>query len=292
MSAIQPTLIPSPGAARITSAAIPTAEARMRDRSKVRARAGVRRLVLVVVAALVLAACYPPADADDPYVAAVYEAGELTEHLGLVHGGSFCAGNRTSLTNEAIAYAQRGYVATTIDYRTGPCQGNLLANALDAGSDGQLAIQWLRSQSDAYGIDVDRIAMFGTSAGGAIALMAALDVDLTAGRHDGPESFNPTVSLSTGASLTIGIDAGLVPATAPVSPILMEHHETDTESGETVEEAMATCLLWYDDGVKCHGVISEGSGHTVPIRPTAPNFTSDFAPFLAAELDLANAAAP
>ena len=39
------------------------------------------------------------------------------------------AGNRTSLTDEAIEYAQLGYVAATIDYRTGPRQGDLLAGA-------------------------------------------------------------------------------------------------------------------------------------------------------------------
>ena len=329
MSAIQPTSIPSPGAARITSAAIPTAEARMRDRSKVRARAGVRRLVLVVVAALVLAACYPPVDADDPYVAVAYEESEITAHMGLkygegvsdqgvtvnlaldlylppshgeprplmvlVHGGSFCRGNRSVLGPAALEYARRGWIGATISYRTGVCEkrgGDLIVNVTNAGADGQLAIQWLRSQADVYGIDVDRIAMFGTSAGGGVALLAALEVDLTEGRHDGPESFNPTVSVGTGANLSIAIDAGLLPPTAPAVPVMMDHAEVDTTNGQTTEDVLETCLLWYDDGVKCHASIREGAGHVVSIEPTGPNFIPDFAPFLAAELDLANAATP
>jgi hypothetical protein len=69
--------------------------------------------------------------------------------------------------------------------------------------------------------------MVGVSAGGAIAQIAALDLDPTEGRHPASESFNPTVSVTTGATLAKGIDAGLVSETSPVSPLLLHQHEDD-----------------------------------------------------------------
>lgn len=87
----------------------------------------------------------------------------------LVHGGGWRSGYRENLTPLAQALAERGIVAANISYRLAP-----EAQFPAAIHDVKAAIRWLRKNADAYGVDPDKIAVGGTSAGGQIASLTGV----------------------------------------------------------------------------------------------------------------------
>ena len=94
-----------------------------------------------------------------------------------VHGGSFCCGSKTSseLVDEATTFSKKGYLNVSIDYRleSPGCSGsfsNCVAAIKEAAEDAQTAVRFLRSNAATYGIDPNRIAIGGSSAGAITAL--------------------------------------------------------------------------------------------------------------------------
>jgi len=93
-----------------------------------------------------------------------------------VHGGGWMGGT----SRNAAAYADfpavladlasRGYVVASLNYRLG---GEARFPA--ATEDVDAAIRWLRAHAADYGIDKSRIAIWGGSAGGQLAALAATD---------------------------------------------------------------------------------------------------------------------
>lgn len=208
--------------------------------------------------------------------------------LVLIHGGGFAAGTRTWHTDDAMAYARKGFVVATIDYRVDPDAGDSVsahrAASYAAIDDGMEAIRWLRARSDSLGIDPDRIAALGASAGGEIALGLALLEDLTP--DEGPyRDVSPqvTAAFSTGAYLTPVLGAAsLEPDDAPV---MLQYFETDTASGRPWTYAAATCDAVRAAGSTCDLVVSEGADHTVDLGPDGPEIDRILA-FLAVHLRL------
>jgi len=102
-----------------------------------------------------------------------------------VHGGGFTQGVRAGAPEQAWgnALAARGYVAVQIDYRLGDGGGFILETAVDpsraavvdnAVDDAQTAIDWIRTSATDLGVDPQRVAVGGTSAGAMTAAGAAL----------------------------------------------------------------------------------------------------------------------
>ncbi|WP_341936626.1 alpha/beta hydrolase [Marinimicrobium sp. C2-29] len=87
----------------------------------------------------------------------------------LVHGGGWRSGYRENLTPLAQALAKRGIVSANISYRLAP-----EAPFPAAIHDVKAAIRWLRKNADRYGVDPERIAVGGTSAGGQIASLTGI----------------------------------------------------------------------------------------------------------------------
>jgi acetyl esterase/lipase len=93
-----------------------------------------------------------------------------------VHGGAWMGGT----SRNAAAYADfpavladlaaRGYVAASLNYRLGN-----EARWPAASEDVDAAIRWLRAHAGEYGIDKARVAIWGGSAGGQLAALAATD---------------------------------------------------------------------------------------------------------------------
>ena len=91
----------------------------------------------------------------------------------IVHGGSFEYGRKNdthldqmSPTDEARYFAQHGFAAVSIDYRLSATSFlPELAAIRDAIEDTKAAVRWLVEHSGQYGIDPDRIAVMGASAG-------------------------------------------------------------------------------------------------------------------------------
>ena len=93
--------------------------------------------------------------------------------LLLIHGGGWRSGNRTMENQLAQEIATHGYVTATVEYRLSP-----EAIYPAAVSDIKSAVRFLRSQSAKFSIDPDRIAISGTSAGGQLAALVGMTVDV------------------------------------------------------------------------------------------------------------------
>jgi acetyl esterase/lipase len=158
-----------------------------------------------------------------------------------VHGGTFRSGSRTSpeLIDEANFFATKGYVNASISYRLSPngCSSvtaECVEAIIDAREDAQAAVRFFRANAAAYGIDTDRIAIAGTSAGAISALGVAYASDMpgSSGNPGYSSAVRSAVSLSGAVIFTGFVD----PADAPV---LLFHGTADT----TVPLAWATTTI-------------------------------------------------
>jgi acetyl esterase/lipase len=98
------------------------------------------------------------------------DSGVLRPAVLLIHGGGWVEGESSELNHSwAIPLANEGFVVANVEYRTG-----IHAPAPAAIRDVRMSAAWLCREAKNWSADVDRIAFVGTSAGGHLALMAAL----------------------------------------------------------------------------------------------------------------------
>jgi acetyl esterase/lipase len=88
--------------------------------------------------------------------------------LIFVHGGSWSGGNRKIYGYYCQHFAEKGYVAATIEYRL---SGEAPFPA--AIQDVNCAIRWMRANAAKLGVDPNKIGLAGGSAGGHLVLLAA-----------------------------------------------------------------------------------------------------------------------
>lgn len=93
----------------------------------------------------------------------------------LIHGGGWARGDRSQLHGYGILVGRLGYVCVATEYRlsgeaTWPAQLH----------DVKAALRWLRANAGRLGVDPQKIAVWGNSAGGHLALMLA-------GTQDAPD---------------------------------------------------------------------------------------------------------
>lgn len=129
----------------------------------------------------------------------------------LLHGGSWRTGDRTQLRGYGIQLGLAGYVCVASEYRLAG-EAAWPAQIEDTNA----ALRWMRARADELGIDPDRIAVHGNSAGGHLALLAAG----TRGRaeYEG-EGGNP------------GVDTAVAAVTAIYPPTRLSVVPTDTFAG-------------------------------------------------------------
>ena len=90
-------------------------------------------------------------------------------------GGGFATMERSAYIPWLTYFAKRGYIAASIEYR--------LSNSAHFPAqigDVKKAIRFLRAHADEYGIDPDRVAVGGESAGGNLASMVGVTNDIAA----------------------------------------------------------------------------------------------------------------
>ena len=155
------------------------------------------------------------------------------------HGGSFKSGTRKS--DEIAGYlrrmAEHGFAAATISYRLRPVgtagskpNHELIVEAAlgdsdtlrDAHHDMLAAVRFLRANAGTFGIDPDRIAVGGSSAGAVTALQAAINTE------DPGESGTPGVSSEVAAAISVSGAADPDHIEAGDPPFLMFHGGADT----------------------------------------------------------------
>lgn len=199
-----------------------------------------------------------------------------------VHGGSFCCGSRTSpeLVDEATTYSKEGYLNVSIDYRleSPGCSGsssNCVPAIQEAATDAQTAVRFLRTNAATYGIDPNRIAIGGSSAGA----ITALNVGYSSS-EDPSASVRAAVSLS-GAQLVVGtISPGDAPALdfhCTTDPLVPYQWAVNTINSAKTQGLDAFLESWNET---CHVPYTE---HRQQILDQSRNF-------LWWEMDLAHAA--
>jgi acetyl esterase/lipase len=195
----------------------------------------------------------------------------------------------------AKAFAQRGYVAVSINYRLlgtheqcakedPPSQACVTA-VLAAQHDAQAAIRWLRANATTHGVDGSRIAIGGASAGAGTALVVAVN------SGDPGTSGNPGYSSKVGAA--ISISAALPHSIASTyydagdSPILMFNGTAD----QTVpfQVAAQTAADLYRAKIPIIFEPLQGAGH-VPFNTDGALMITQSVYFCYDFLDLAHAA--
>lgn len=87
----------------------------------------------------------------------------------MIPGGWWLVAYKEAETQRAVHIAEAGYVVAMIDYRHVP-----VAKYKDAIADVKSAIRYLRAHADDFSIDKNKIAVFGTSAGGYLAAMTGV----------------------------------------------------------------------------------------------------------------------
>ena len=202
-----------------------------------------------------------------------------------VHGGSFCCGDKTEadIVDEATTFAEKGFVDVSINYRleSPGCSGtgsNCGAAVAEAFADAQTAVLFLRAHAAAYGIDPNRIAIGGTSAGG----ITALNVGYSSS-EDPAAQVRAAVSLS-GAYLGV---SGVGAISKGDAPAMDFHCTTDplvpyplAVSTINAAQAMGLDAFLESWNETCHAPYAE---HRMQILTQTTNF-------LWWEMDLAHAA--
>jgi predicted esterase len=200
-----------------------------------------------------------------------------------VHGGSFSSGDKTSpeLVDEANTFAGKGYLNASINYRLEP--GGCSASAPTAScitaiqealADAQTAVRFLRTNAATYGIDPDRIAIGGSSAGAITALNVGFRTS-----EDPTAAVGAAVSLS-GSYLLVTIDSGDAPS-------LLFHGTADVVV--PYQWAVNTHDLALAAGLDSFLTSWDGAGH-VPYLQHRTEILDETTNFLYWELDLTNAA--
>jgi acetyl esterase/lipase len=215
----------------------------------------------------------------------------------LVHGGSFVGGSSTDsgVVKLAKAFAQRGYVAVSINYRLlgdkekcgqedPPSQACVTA-VLAAQHDAQAAVRWMRANATTYGVDPTRIAIGGTSAGAGTALAVAVN------SGDVGDSGNPGYSSKVGAAVAISADFPHSLASTYFdpgdSPIQMFNGTADTVV--PFADAVQTATDLHNAGVPVVFEPLQGAGH-VPFSTYGQVMITQSVYFCYYLLDLAHAA--
>ena len=89
--------------------------------------------------------------------------------LIMVHGGGWRSGDKSMQVPMAEMIAARGFVTVAVEY-----QLSLEAKYPAAVCNIKAAIRWMRANAEKYGIDPDRIAISGCSAGGQLAALVGM----------------------------------------------------------------------------------------------------------------------
>lgn len=113
----------------------------------------------------------------------IFRPGKESKRCAILyfHGGGWRGGSKAAMHGYAKAMADHGFTGVAVQYR-------LLGQAPWPAQihDVKNAIRWVRAHADELGVDDDKIIVWGASAGGHLALLAAGTGDLPLFEGDGP----------------------------------------------------------------------------------------------------------
>lgn len=148
--------------------------------------------------------------------------------LVLVFGGGWRTGSKEAQVPMAQQIAAKGYVTAAIEYRLSP-EALYPAGVYDI----KAAIRYLRANADKYGIDPDKIAISGSSAGATLAALVGFTGNIT--KFDGDEGNN---DVSAKVQAIIEMD-GVVDFTTP-----------SESAGDLIPGKHSAAALWFGATLK------------------------------------------
>ena len=114
---------------------------------------------------------------------------ELSPAVLFIPGGAFISSNKNKYFQTKLELAEAGYVVASIEYRLAPTV--LFPEPL---KDVKSAIRFLRANAKTFGIDPNRIAIMGNSAGGYLAAFSGVTNDMK--EYDEGENLNQSSNVS------------------------------------------------------------------------------------------------
>lgn len=227
-------------------------------------------------------------ESDVPYGKSVNYLGELETHLLdvivpegdtetnrpaviWVHGGYFIRGSKTDpwYAEAREHFARAGYVVFSINYRLNESLPEGLPGVLttlrlqeyiqeakDAAEDAQAAVRWVRHHAGEYGVDPNRVAIAGHSAGGIISQMVGFNSEHPGSSNPLTESSRPdAVVSSAGGNLPLilsDVDPG-------EPPMLLVHGVLDDVVPYPAD--LPACVLSVLLGNVCEQVLDPDQDH-------------------------------
>lgn len=179
-------------------------------------------------------------------------------------GGGWWTGQVDSMAPQARAFAARGYVAVIPDYRVKCRDGTTPRESVE---DAIRALRWLRIHAHEQGVDADRIVLGGASAGGHLALVAAMKAS-DSERPAGLVLFNPIVDMVAesppwgGPAARDISPAALPPVSLP--PTFVIHGQEDRRA--PIARVRAFCDRARAAGRSCTLKEYPGEGHSFYTR--------------------------
>lgn len=217
----------------------------------------------------------------------------------LIHGGGFCNGAKEKHHDWALEYAAYGFAAACINYRLTPekvrdaSPANFITAATHATEDGMDAIRFLKINAARYGIDPNRIATIGMSAGGWISTLNGTDYDT----FNGVPSSYPGITSQVQAAIATGVSFADNATCKQVRDSLMHFDQTDTpillfhaEKRDRVttapwSEAVHLAKLIKKSGNHCELYKQPNDTHVDNMSPSGP-YWDRIASFLKEHLNL------
>ncbi|WP_339880123.1 alpha/beta hydrolase fold domain-containing protein [uncultured Algoriphagus sp.] len=187
-------------------------------------------------------------------------------------GGGWKVGTPLQFYREAAFFSSQGMVAIAADYRTEYENGTTVFESI---RDAKSAIRWIRKNASKLGVDPDRIAVAGASAGGYLAAATATVSGMDESDEDFSISSKPNLNLLYYPVLDNGPDGyGSTEMKArylEVSPI----HNVGATNPPTllllgtedpflsVQKAMKYKSLQEGKGISCEVKLYQGAGHPI-----------------------------
>jgi LPXTG-motif cell wall-anchored protein len=203
----------------------------------------------------------------------VYEpAGDTASRrpaVAWMHGGWFSEGDKADMADYAEAFAQRGYVAVSMEYRMRPelhcCPTRdaigVTEALVDGREDAMAGLEWLHEHAGEYRIDPRAIAVGGDGAGAANAFGLAFDApppDHGGGGHAMVQQGAPHDGDGPMPAAALPISGVSLDRPAEGSPPVMAFHGTE-DSVAPLHLTEANCARAEAVGSRCEAVAYQGA---------------------------------
>ena len=199
-----------------------------------------------------------------------HKASDKRPAIVFFFGGGWSAGTVMQFDRHSRYLATRGMVAVTADYRVRSRHGT---TPFECVSDGKSAIRWVRANAKRLGVDPERIAAAGGSAGGHVAACTAFIEGLDEKTEDAAVSskpnalvlFNPVIDTTTlgYGSQRLGARAREISPVHHVKPgappAVLFHGKADTTVPH--ENAVRFRDVMKKAGNRCELMSFEGQAH-------------------------------